>query len=181
MTDQQPAISVKKLNKYFGKLHVLKDVDMDVMENEVVVLIGASGSGKSTLLRCLNFLEMKNDGDIMIEGETIDPKKVNLNMTRQRIGMEVQHFNLFPHKTVMGNIMAALIDVKKIDKSNTLQIAESYLDAVAVADIASISPSTISGGQKQRVAIARELARWQEMILFDETTSELNPGRIGEV
>lgn len=181
MTDQQPAISVKKLNKYFGKLHVLKDVDMDVMQNEVVVLIGASGSGKSTLLRCLNFLEMKNDGDIMIEGETIDPKKVNLNMTRQRIGMVFQHFNLFPHKTVIGNIMEALIYVKKIDKQKARQIGESYLDKVGLLDKADVYPRTLSGGQKQRVAIARALAMEPEMMLFDEPTSGLDPELVGEV
>lgn len=181
MTEQQPAISVKKLNKYFGKLHVLKDVDMNVMENEVVVLIGASGSGKSTLLRCLNFLEMKNDGDIDIEGETIDPKKVNLNTTRQRIGMVFQHFNLFPHKTVVGNIMEALIYVKKMDKQKARRISESYLDKVGLLDKADVYPRTLSGGQKQRVAIARALAMEPDMMLFDEPTSGLDPELVGEV
>lgn len=181
MTEQAPAISVKKLNKYFGKLHVLKDIDMDVMENEVVVLIGASGSGKSTLLRCLNFLEMKDNGDIVIEGETIDPKQVNLNLTRQRIGMVFQHFNLFPHKTVIGNIMEALIYVKKMDKQEARRISESYLDKVGLLDKADVYPRTLSGGQKQRVAIARALAMEPDMMLFDEPTSGLDPELVGEV
>lgn len=178
---EKPAISVKKVNKYFGQLHVLKDIEMDVMENEVVVLIGASGSGKSTLLRCLNFLEMKNSGDIIIEGESIDPKTVNLNKTRQRIGMVFQHFNLFNHKTVIGNIMEALVYVKKMGKKEARQMSESYLDKVGLLDKADVYPRTLSGGQKQRVAIARALAMEPDMMLFDEPTSGLDPELVGEV
>lgn len=181
MTKQQPAISVKKLNKHFGKLHVLKDIDMNVMENEVVVLIGASGSGKSTLLRCLNFLEMKDNGDIVIEGKTIDPKQVNLNKTRQQIGMVFQHFNLFPHKTVIGNIMEALVYVKKMNKEEARNLSKSYLEKVGLLEKADVYPRTLSGGQKQRVAIARALAMEPDMMLFDEPTSGLDPELVGEV
>ncbi|WP_217589645.1 amino acid ABC transporter ATP-binding protein [Lentibacillus saliphilus] len=181
MSKQQPAIEVKSLNKYFGKLHVLKDIDMTINENEVVVLIGASGSGKSTLLRCLNFLEMKNGGEIIIEGENIDPKKDNLNTVRQRIGMVFQHFNLFPHKTVIGNVIEALIHVKKMNKEEAVTIGMEYLEKVGLAEKAKVYPRTLSGGQKQRVAIARALAMEPDMMLFDEPTSGLDPELVGEV
>ncbi|MUV38918.1 Phosphate-transporting ATPase [Lentibacillus sp. JNUCC-1] len=181
MSQKQPAIKVKALNKHFGKLHVLKDIDMTIEENEVVVLIGASGSGKSTLLRCLNFLEMKDGGEIMIEGQAINPRKDNLNQVRQRIGMVFQHFNLFPHKTVIGNVIEALVQVKKMNKAEAKKLGMTYLEKVGLRDKANVYPRTLSGGQKQRVAIARALAMEPDMMLFDEPTSGLDPELVGEV
>jgi polar amino acid transport system ATP-binding protein len=174
-------IKVNKLNKYFGDLHVLKDIDFDVSESEVVVLIGASGSGKSTMLRCLNFLEMKNSGDIYLKGKEISPKKDNLNKVRQQVGMVFQHFNLFPHKSVLENVMEAPTQVKKISKSEARKEGLELLDKVGLGDKADVYPSRLSGGQKQRVAIARALAMKPEIMLFDEPTSALDPELVGEV
>lgn len=174
-------INVKKLNKYFGDLHVLKDIDFNVSESEVVVLIGASGSGKSTMLRCLNYLEMKTSGEIFLKGEEIDPKKNNLNNVRQQVGMVFQHFNLFPHKSVLENVMEAPIQVKKISKSQARKDGNDLLKKVGLEDKADVYPSRLSGGQKQRVAIARALAMKPEIMLFDEPTSALDPELVGEV
>ncbi|UXC34429.1 amino acid ABC transporter ATP-binding protein [Bacillus safensis] len=174
-------IRVEKLNKYFGELHVLKDIDLIVYENDVVVLIGASGSGKSTLLRCMNFLEIKNDGDIIIDGSPVHPKRDQLNEMRQKIGMVFQHFNLFPHKTVLENIIEAPIMVKKTKKAQAITEASALLDKVGLADKANVYPSKLSGGQKQRVAIARSLAMKPDVMLFDEPTSALDPELVGEV
>ncbi|MGI8317211.1 amino acid ABC transporter ATP-binding protein [Halobacillus mangrovi] len=174
-------IQVNKLNKYFGDLHVLKDIDFSVDENEVVVLIGASGSGKSTMLRCLNFLEMKNSGDIYIKGKQVDPKKDNLNDYRQKVGMVFQHFNLFPHKTVLGNVMEAPTQVKGISKAQAKKDGKELLEKVGLGEKADDYPSRLSGGQKQRVAIARALAMKPEIMLFDEPTSALDPELVGEV
>ncbi|MCZ2737222.1 amino acid ABC transporter ATP-binding protein [Bacillus safensis] len=174
-------IRVEKLNKYFGELHVLKDIDLTVYENDVVVLIGASGSGKSTLLRCMNFLEIKNDGDIIIDGSPVHPKRDQLNEMRQKIGMVFQHFNLFPHKTVLENIIEAPIMVKKTKKAQAITEAIALLEKVGLADKANVYPSKLSGGQKQRVAIARSLAMKPDVMLFDEPTSALDPELVGEV
>ncbi|MCY7468883.1 amino acid ABC transporter ATP-binding protein [Bacillus safensis] len=174
-------IRVEKLNKYFGELHVLKDIDLTVYENDVVVLIGASGSGKSTLLRCMNFLEIKNDGDIIIDGSPVDPKRDQLNEMRQKIGMVFQHFNLFPHKTVLENIIEAPVMVKKTKKAQAIAEASTLLEKVGLADKANVYPSKLSGGQKQRVAIARSLAMKPDVMLFDEPTSALDPELVGEV
>jgi polar amino acid transport system ATP-binding protein len=174
-------IQVNKLNKYFGDLHVLKDIDFSVDENEVVVLIGASGSGKSTMLRCLNFLEMKNSGEIFIKGKQVDPKKDNLNNFRQQVGMVFQHFNLFPHKTVLGNVIEAPTQVKGVSKAQAKKDGKELLDKVGLGDKADDYPSRLSGGQKQRVAIARSLAMKPEIMLFDEPTSALDPELVGEV
>ncbi|AIF43288.1 arginine ABC transporter ATP-binding protein [Virgibacillus sp. SK37] len=174
-------IHVDKLNKSFGNLHVLKDIDLTVMESEVVVLIGASGSGKSTLLRCLNFLEMKNSGDIFLDEEKINKSTHNLNDIRQRVGMVFQHFNLFPHKTVLGNVIEAPIHVKGENKINATKEGKKLLDKVGLGDKYDVYPSTLSGGQKQRVAIARALAMKPEVMLFDEPTSALDPELVGEV
>ncbi|WP_010651063.1 amino acid ABC transporter ATP-binding protein [Oceanobacillus massiliensis] len=174
-------IRVEKLNKSFGKLHVLKDIDLTVNESDVVVLIGASGSGKSTLLRCLNFLEIKNSGKIMIEGNQVEPKTHDLNKVRQKVGMVFQHFNLFPHKTVMGNVIEAPIQVKGIKKSQAIKEAKVLLDKVGLGDKHDVYPSKLSGGQKQRVAIARALAMKPEVMLFDEPTSALDPELVNEV
>lgn len=174
-------IQVNKLNKYFGDLHVLKDIDFNVEESEVVVLIGASGSGKSTMLRCLNFLEMKNSGELFIKEEQIDPKKDNLNQVRQQVGMVFQHFNLFPHMTVLGNVIEAPLQVKKVSKAQAKKEGKELLEKVGLGDKADDYPARLSGGQKQRVAIARALAMKPEIMLFDEPTSALDPELVGEV
>ncbi|MCU0156267.1 amino acid ABC transporter ATP-binding protein [Bacillus safensis] len=174
-------IRVEKLNKYFGELHVLKDINLTVYENDVVVLIGASGSGKSTLLRCMNFLEIKNDGDIIIDGSPVHPKRDQLNEMRQKIGMVFQHFNLFPHKTVLENVIEAPVMVKKTKKAQAIAEASALLEKVGLADKANVYPSKLSGGQKQRVAIARSLAMKPDVMLFDEPTSALDPELVGEV
>ena len=179
--DGRDMINVKKLNKSFGDLHVLKDVDITVKESDVVCLIGASGSGKSTLLRCLNFLEIKDDGQIIIEGEEINAGSHDLNEVRQKIGMVFQHFNLFPHKNVIENIIEAPIHVKGISKSQAIKEARELLGKVGLADKEKVYPSKLSGGQKQRVAIARALAMKPDIMLFDEPTSALDPELVGEV
>lgn len=179
--NNQNIIEVKKLNKFFGPLHVLKDIDFTVKNKEVVCLIGASGSGKSTLLRCLNFLEMKDSGEIFLEGEKIEPYTHDLNKIRTKVGMVFQHFHLFPHKTVIENIIEAPIYVKKIKKDLAIQEAEILLKKVELLDKANVYPSKLSGGQKQRVAIARALAMKPDIMLFDEPTSALDPELVGEV
>ncbi|MCM3573081.1 MULTISPECIES: amino acid ABC transporter ATP-binding protein [Mesobacillus] len=174
-------INVKKLNKSFGDLHVLKDVDITVKESDVVCLIGASGSGKSTLLRCLNFLEIKDNGQIIVEGEEINAESHDLNEVRQKIGMVFQHFNLFPHKNVIENIIEAPVHVKGVSRSQAIKEARELLGKVGLADKEKVYPSKLSGGQKQRVAIARALAMKPDIMLFDEPTSALDPELVGEV
>jgi polar amino acid transport system ATP-binding protein len=175
-------IKIKNLNKHFGKLHVLKDINMEVKKSEVVVLIGASGSGKSTLLRCINFLEMMDKGSsITIMGKNIDPKKDDLNLIRQNVGMVFQHFNLFPHKTVLENVIEAPIYVKKMDPKEARENGLAILNKVGMLCKADCYPAQLSGGQKQRVAIARALAMNPEIMLFDEPTSALDPELVNEV
>jgi polar amino acid transport system ATP-binding protein len=174
-------IKVEMLNKSFGDLHVLKDIDLEVKESDVVCLIGASGSGKSTLLRCLNFLEIKDSGNIIIEGKEIDPKKDDLNRIRQQVGMVFQHFNLFPHKTVIENVIEAPMMVKGMKKEEAIIEAKILLEKVGLSDKEDQYPSRLSGGQKQRVAIARALAMKPKIMLFDEPTSALDPELVGEV
>ncbi|MFC7061622.1 amino acid ABC transporter ATP-binding protein [Halobacillus seohaensis] len=181
LAERNEMITVNKLNKFFGDLHVLKDIDFNVKESEVVVLIGASGSGKSTMLRCLNFLELKNSGEIIIRGENVNPKRDNLNQVRQKVGMVFQHFNLFPHKTVLENVTEAPIQVKKMAKASAIKEGKDLLEKVGLADKENDFPSRLSGGQKQRVAIARALAMKPEIMLFDEPTSALDPELVGEV
>ncbi|MEK5441638.1 amino acid ABC transporter ATP-binding protein [Fredinandcohnia sp. FSL W7-1320] len=174
-------IKVVDLNKSFGDLHVLKDINMIVKESEVVCLIGASGSGKSTLLRCLNFLELKESGEIIINDENIESNSHNLNEIRQRVGMVFQHFNLFPHMTVLQNVIEAPTQVKRFPKQEAIEQAKELLAKVGLADKMNVYPSKLSGGQKQRVAIARALAMKPEIMLFDEPTSALDPELVGEV
>lgn len=174
-------IQLKNLVKSFGSLTVLKGVDLTVNEKEVVVLIGASGSGKSTLLRCLNFLEVYDNGAIQIQGEHIFPDKSNLNKVREEVGMVFQHFNLFPHKTVLDNIIEAPVYVKKVRVDEAKQQAYELLEKVGLRDKADVYPDSLSGGQKQRVAIARALAMKPKIMLFDEPTSALDPELVGEV
>ncbi|MBP2240617.1 polar amino acid transport system ATP-binding protein [Cytobacillus eiseniae] len=179
--DESIMINVEKLNKSFGDLHVLKDINMVVKQSEVVCLIGASGSGKSTLLRCLNFLEIKDSGIVTIGGEKIEKETHDLNEVRARVGMVFQHFNLFPHKTVLENVMEAPIYVKKRQKEEVMKEAKALLKKVGLSDKENVYPSKLSGGQKQRVAIARALAMKPEIMLFDEPTSALDPELVGEV
>lgn len=174
-------IRIENLNKSFGNLHVLKDINMTVYESDVVCLVGSSGSGKSTLLRCINFLEKKNKGKIIIEGEEIKTSTHNINEVRQKIGMVFQHFNLFPHKTVLENIIEAPTMVKKVPKETAIKEAMELLNKVGLDDKADVYPSKLSGGQKQRVAIARALAMKPDIMLFDEPTSALDPELVGEV
>jgi polar amino acid transport system ATP-binding protein len=174
-------IKIEKLNKSFGDLHVLKDVDLEVNESDVVCLIGASGSGKSTLLRCLNFLEINNSGKVIIEGHEIDPKKDDLNLIRQQVGMVFQHFNLFPHKSVIENVIEAPVMVKGMKKEEAIDEARILLEKVGLSDKENEYPARLSGGQKQRVAIARALAMKPKIMLFDEPTSALDPELVGEV
>lgn len=174
-------IKVEQLHKYFGDLHVLKGVDLNVAPREVVVMIGASGSGKSTLLRCLNFLEMKNSGRILIDGEEVDPATTPLNKVREHVGMVFQHFNLFPHMTVLENVIEAPVHVKKMPPDEAVKWGRALLEKVGLADKGDVYPEKLSGGQKQRVAIARALAMEPSVMLFDEPTSALDPELVGEV
>lgn len=177
----QEMIKVEKLNKSFGDLHVLKDIDINVRESDVVCLIGASGSGKSTLLRCLNFLELKDNGKVVIEGEEVNQDTHDLNKIRQKVGMVFQHFYLFPHKTVLENVMEAPVYVKGVSKADARKDAKALLKKVGLGDKEDVYPSKLSGGQKQRVAIARALAMKPDIMLFDEPTSALDPELVGEV
>ncbi|KFM99048.1 amino acid ABC transporter ATP-binding protein [Bacillus clarus] len=174
-------IQVRNLVKSFGSLDVLKGINLEVKEKEVVVLIGASGSGKSTLLRCLNFLEMYDEGEIHLQGEKITPKSTNLNKVRENVGMVFQHFNLFPHMTSLENIIEAPIHVKKVNVTKAKETGNLLLEKVGLQDKANVTPHLLSGGQKQRVAIARALAMNPKIMLFDEPTSALDPELVGEV
>lgn len=174
-------ITVKGLHKKFGQLHILKGIDLEIRQGEVVVVIGPSGSGKSTLLRCLNLLEQPSGGEITFEGESITTKGYNINRTREKMGMVFQQFNLFPHKKVIDNITLAPIRVKKQDKARAEAQAMELLRTVGLEDKRDAYPSQLSGGQKQRIAIARALAMEPHVMLFDEPTSALDPEMVGEV
>lgn len=174
-------IKVEHLSKWYGKNKVLKDVSLSVEQGEVVVIIGASGSGKSTLLRCINFLEKAQKGVITIDGKKITSKTKNLHLIRRDVGMVFQHFNLFPHMTVMNNVIEGLVQVKKMSSDDAKEIGRKMLEKVGMLDKADVYPSMISGGQKQRVAIARALAMNPKAILFDEPTSALDPELVGDV
>ncbi|MBC1491829.1 amino acid ABC transporter ATP-binding protein [Listeria booriae] len=174
-------IKVNQLQKHFDKLEVLKGIDIEVAQGEVVVVIGPSGSGKSTFLRCLNLLEQPTGGVIEFEGTNLTDKNVNINELRQRMGMVFQSFNLFPHKTVLENLTLAPLKVKGETVESAKKHALELLDKVGLADKAGSYPSSLSGGQKQRVAIARALAMNPDVMLFDEPTSALDPEMVGEV
>jgi polar amino acid transport system ATP-binding protein len=174
-------IKISKLNKWFGELHVLKDIKLKIDESEVVVIIGASGSGKSTLLRCINFLETAQKGEVYIDGTLVENTPSTINKMRQEVGMVFQHFNLFPHMTVLENIIEGPTQVKKIPKKEAVKIAQDLLVKVGLEDKEKVYPSMLSGGQKQRVAIARALAMQPKVMLFDEPTSALDPELVGEV
>lgn len=181
MADKTVKVHVSNLKKSFGKLEVLKDISMDIHEGEVVVLLGPSGSGKSTFLRCLNQLEIATEGEIIVDGNNITDKHTDINKVRENIGMVFQHFNLFPHKTVLENIMLAPVELKKMTKEQAKEKGLQLLKRVGMFDKADVYPNMLSGGQKQRVAIVRALAMEPEVMLFDEPTSALDPEMVGEV
>ena len=174
-------IRVKGLKKSFGDLHVLRGIDEEISQGEVVVVIGPSGSGKSTFLRCLNLLEESTAGEIYVDGEQINAPGVNVNKIRQKMGMVFQHFNLFPHVTIMENIILAPLLLKKMNREQAIARGQELLNRVGLGEKADAYPSQLSGGQKQRVAIARALAMNPEIMLFDEPTSALDPEMVGEV
>ena len=178
---KQTKVVVKNLKKSFGKLEVLKDIDMEIKEGEVVVLLGPSGSGKSTFLRCLNRLEDITAGEVIVDGIHVDDKKTDINKLRENIGMVFQHFNLFPHMTVLENIMLAPVELKKMTKEEAREKGMALLKRVGLDAKADVYPPQLSGGQKQRVAIARALAMNPDLMLFDEPTSALDPEMVGEV
>lgn len=183
-----PMIDVRKLDKSFGDLEVLKNIDLRVAESEVLVLIGPSGSGKSTLLRCLNHLETPTSGEVYIAGKRVNRDDLSqrafqrhLNRVRTHMGMVFQHFNLFPHKTVLENIIEAPLQVLKQKPDDVRKMATELLDRVGLTDKRDEYPAKLSGGQKQRVAIARALAMHPSVMLFDEVTSALDPELVGDV
>ena len=174
-------VRVKGLRKDFGSLEVLRGIDLEVREGEVVCMIGPSGSGKSTFLRCLNFLETPTGGEVEVDGYLLTDGKTDLNKIRENIGMVFQQFNLFPHLTVTGNITMAPLDRKKLDKPAAEKKARELLERVGLADKADAYPAQLSGGQQQRVAIARALCMDPEILCFDEPTSALDPELTQEV
>lgn len=176
-------ISVRGLSKTFGQGQIvaLDNVDAEIRRGEVVVVIGPSGSGKSTFLRCLNLLEMPTDGQIVFEGVDIAERGVNINIHRQRMGMVFQHFNLFPHMTIMGNLTVAPMKLRHKSKAEAQKTAMLLLKRVGLEERANAYPSQLSGGQKQRIAIVRALCMEPDVMLFDEPTSALDPEMVGEV
>ena len=179
-----PIVRMEKLNKNFGALHVLKDVDLSVAPGEVVVIIGASGSGKSTLIRCINGLEEFQRGRLEVDGKVLEPHgkaSQTLQQIRTEVGMVFQQFNLFPHLSVLDNITLAPRKVRNASREDARETAKRLLDRVGIADQADKFPSQLSGGQQQRVALARALAMEPRLMLFDEPTSALDPEMIGEV
>lgn len=173
-------IYVKNLHKYYGKLEVLKGIDCHIQEKEVVVLIGPSGSGKSTFLRCINKLEEPTSGEIIVDGIPLN-SETNVNAIRREVGMVFQRFNLFPHMTALENVVLAPEIVRKMNKTEAKKIGLELLSKVGLSDKAGEYPDRLSGGQQQRVAIARALAMKPKIMLFDETTSALDPEMVGEV
>ncbi|MBR4427878.1 MAG: amino acid ABC transporter ATP-binding protein [Clostridia bacterium] len=176
-------ISVRGLEKKFanGQVHALKGVDADIYKGEAVVIIGPSGSGKSTFLRCLNLLDRPTGGQVIFEGTDITSPKVNINQHRMRMGMVFQHFNLFPHMSILRNLTIAPMKLKGVSREEAEEEALKLLDRVGLKSRASAYPNQLSGGQKQRVAIVRALAMHPDVMLFDEPTSALDPEMVGEV
>ncbi len=183
MATNDKLIQVIDLKKYYkkGEIKALDGITVDIDRGDVMVVIGPSGSGKSTFLRSLNLLEQPTSGTILFEGVDITNRKVNLNVHRQKMGMVFQHFNLFPHKTILENMILAPVEVKKVPKDKAKAKALELLDRVGLADRADTYPIQLSGGQKQRVAIVRALAMEPDVMLFDEPTSALDPEMVGEV
>ena len=174
-------IEFKDVNKWFGKLHVLNNINLKIPKGEVLVICGPSGSGKSTLIRCINRLEKIQDGETIVNDTPVHDKGTNLTKLRAQIGFVFQQFHLYPHMTVLQNVMLAPVNVKKISKTEAEQISLEKLDQVGLTEKAGVHPAQLSGGQQQRVAIARGLVMSPEIMLFDEPTSALDPEMIGEV
>lgn len=174
-------IETKDLKISFGELKVLKGITQTIKQGEKVVIIGPSGSGKSTFLRCLNLLETPDSGSILFEGNDITSKNADINLVRRQMGMVFQHFNLFPHLTVLKNITLAPVKLKLLSENQANEKAMELLERIGLADKANVYPSTLSGGQKQRIAIVRSLAMSPKVMLFDEPTSALDPEMVGEV
>lgn len=174
-------IEIKNVHKKFGNLHVLKGISLSIEDGEVISIIGPSGSGKSTLLRCINLLEVPSEGSIKIDGEEITNPKSDVMKLRQKVGMVFQHFNLFPHMTVLDNMIYAPVKVKKMNKEEAEKKSIELLKKVGLDDKINVYPGKLSGGQKQRAAIARALAMEPETLLFDEPTSALDPEMVKEV
>ncbi len=181
MVDNRIMIHVENLKKDFGKLEVLKDISIEIETGEVVVLLGPSGSGKSTFLRCINQLEQATSGTIVVDGKNITDKHTDINKVREEIGMVFQHFNLFPHKNVLENVILAPVELKRMTKEEAKEKGMQLLKRVGLESKSDAYPSQLSGGQKQRVAIARALAMNPAIMLFDEPTSALDPEMVGEV
>ena len=175
------AISIQNMNKWYGSFHVLRDIDLTVYQGERIVICGPSGSGKSTLIRCINRLEEHQEGQIIVDGTELTSDLKNVDKVRSEVGMVFQHFNLFPHKTVLQNVTLSLELLKKMTPQQAQEIAMPLLQKVGLADKANVYPSSLSGGQKQRVAIARALAMQPKIMLFDEATSALDPEMVGDV
>ena len=181
MLETKIKVQVKNLHKHFGQLEVLRGIDYEVYEGEVVCVIGPSGSGKSTFLRCINRLEEPTKGEIIVDGISITGKKTDINKARENIGMVFQQFNLFPNLSVKKNVMMAPVELKKTTKAGAEKKALELLERVGLSDKANAYPKQLSGGQQQRVAIARALAMNPDVMLFDEPTSALDPEMVGEV
>ncbi|MGP4115938.1 amino acid ABC transporter ATP-binding protein [Levilactobacillus zymae] len=181
MADTAIKVHVQDLHKSYGNNEVLKGLNLDVKNNEVVCMIGPSGSGKSTFLRCLTDLEVPSKGQIVINGYDLSDAKTNIDLVRENIGMVFQHFNLFPNMNVLQNITLAPIQLKKMTPAKAEKTARDLLDQVGLADKATALPTALSGGQQQRVAIARALAMHPKIMLFDEPTSALDPEMVGDV
>jgi general L-amino acid transport system ATP-binding protein len=177
----QEIIQISKLNKWYGKFHALKDIDMKIKLGEQVVICGPSGSGKSTLIRCINYLEPYQTGSIIVDDQEVKDDKASIEAAREDVGMVFQQFNLFPHLTVLKNLMLAPMLVKKMSMKDAKALAYTYLERVQVVDQALKYPGQLSGGQQQRVAIARALCMRPKVMLFDEPTSALDPEMIKEV
>jgi general L-amino acid transport system ATP-binding protein len=177
----QPIVQIRQLNKWYGNFHVLRDIDLDVAQGEKIVICGPSGSGKSTLIRCINRLEVHQEGTLMFDGEEIGDGTKRLEDVRKNIGMVFQQFNLFPHMTVLENCALAPIWVQQMPKAEAEDVARKFLERVRIPDQADKYPGQLSGGQQQRVAIARALCMNPKVMLFDEPTSALDPEMIKEV
>ena len=181
LSQEMPKVLVRGLKKQYGDNVVLKSIDLTINQGEVVCVIGPSGSGKSTMLRCLNRMEEINGGKVFVDGVDITDPKEDINKIRQNIGMVFQHFNLFPHLSVLDNITLAPMELKGLSKVEAESLALYLLESVGLADKAHVAPNSLSGGQKQRVAIARALAMQPDVLLFDEPTSALDPEMVGDV